>query len=79
MPTVMTSRRRTRSSISPQSYRARLGFFVAEYDFSKYFDSISHEYLRLVLRNGQFLLTKVEMTVIESFLRILPLPESKSV
>ena len=31
--------------------------FVAEYDFSKYFDNISHEYLRLVLRDRQFLFT----------------------
>jgi RNA-directed DNA polymerase len=51
--------------------------FIAEYDFSKYFDNISHEYLRSVLRDRQFLFTKVEMTVIEGFLRAVPLPESK--
>jgi RNA-directed DNA polymerase len=51
--------------------------FVAEYDFSKYFDNISHEYLRSVLRDRQFLFTKVEMAVVEGFLRAVPLPESK--
>lgn len=42
--------------------------FVAEYDFSKYFDNISHEYLWRIVRDHGFLLTKVEEEVVRSFL-----------
>jgi RNA-directed DNA polymerase len=47
--------------------------FVAEYDFSKYFDSIDHEHIRRTLRDERFLLTHAEKTVVEAFLRS-PLP-----
>ena len=50
--------------------------FVAEYDFSKYFDNISHDYLHKILRDQQFLLTRTEMSVVEAFLRTLPVPEN---
>jgi RNA-directed DNA polymerase len=50
--------------------------FVAEYDFSKYFDNISHDYLQRILRDQQFLFTRTEMSVVEAFLRTLPVPET---
>ena len=42
--------------------------FLAEYDFSKYFDSISHEYLWRIIDEKQFLMTTLERHVLESFL-----------
>jgi RNA-directed DNA polymerase len=48
--------------------------FVAEYDFSKYFDNISHDYLLKILKDRQFLLTRAEKSVIDAFLRVLPVP-----
>jgi hypothetical protein len=45
--------------------------FVAEYDFSKYFDTIDHDHIRKTLRD-HFLLTEVESSVIEGFLRVSP-------
>jgi RNA-directed DNA polymerase len=49
--------------------RARL--YVAEYDFSKYFDTIDHAYIREVLEQ-QFFLTRVERAAVESFLNVSP-------
>jgi RNA-directed DNA polymerase len=43
--------------------------FVAEYDFSKYFDNISHEYLWRIVHDNAFLLTLAEESVINAFLR----------
>lgn len=45
--------------------------YVAEYDFSKYFDTISHEHIRRVLRD-QFLLTEVEREAVEAFMQVGP-------
>lgn len=45
--------------------------YVAEYDFSKYFDTIDHDHIRRVL-SDRFLLTKVEREAIEGFLRVGP-------
>ena len=56
--------------------RGQSRVFVAEYDFSKYFDNIGHDYLRKILRDRQFLITRTEQAVIDSFLRISPLPAS---
>jgi len=56
--------------------RGQTRVFVAEYDFSKYFDNISHEYLHKILRDRQFLLSRAEMGVVDAFLRAVPLPES---
>lgn len=43
--------------------------FVIQYDFEKYFDSISHDYLlSLVSQNGLFLISNIERNVIKSFL-----------
>jgi hypothetical protein len=48
--------------------------FIAEYDFSKFFDNISHDYLFKILKDQRFLLTSVETAVIETFLRTRALP-----
>jgi len=42
--------------------------FLAEYDFSKYFDSISHEYLWRILDEKQFLVSTLERRVLAGFL-----------
>ena len=42
--------------------------FVAEFDFSKFFDKISHDYLDEILKNRKFLLTDVERFLINQFL-----------
>jgi RNA-directed DNA polymerase len=44
--------------------------FVAEYDFSKYFDSISHDHLWRILTDRRFLVTALERSVIEAFLSV---------
>ena len=54
--------------------RAQSRIFVAEYDFSKYFDNISHDYLQKILRDRQFLLTRIERSVVEAFLQTGPVP-----
>jgi hypothetical protein len=43
--------------------------YVAEYDFSKYFESISHDHVRRTLHD-RFFLTDVEKQAIESFLQV---------
>lgn len=43
--------------------------FLAEYDFSKYFESISHDYLWRILDDKQFLISALERCVLEGFLR----------
>lgn len=48
--------------------------FVAEYDFSTYFDSISHEHLRQSLDRHGFLMTRRERDVIDAFL-VTPLED----
>jgi len=42
--------------------------YVAEYDFSSYFDCISHEWIWKTLADLRFSLTPLETTVIEAFL-----------
>ncbi len=44
--------------------------FVAEYDFSTYFDSISHAHLWGVIENQGFLVTSTERRIIEAFLGV---------
>ena len=44
--------------------------FIAEYDFSNYFDSISHDHIRRTLRDKRFLLTAREEKIIDGFLRV---------
>ncbi len=48
--------------------------FVAEYDFSLYFDSIRHDYIWRVIDEQRFLLTAVEEQVLRSFLTTATLP-----
>jgi len=43
-------------------------FFVAEYDFSKYFENISHEYLWKQIRDREISMTDAERSVISAFL-----------
>ena len=45
--------------------------FIAEYDFRKYFDTIQHDHIREVLHE-HFLLTEVERSAIDGFLRVPP-------
>ena len=51
--------------------------FVAEFDFAKFFDSISHEHLDRVLHDQRFFITSRERIVIDAFLRApaLALPD----
>lgn len=49
-------------------FQQRSRLFVVEFDFSKYFDTISHAYLLGVLRR-HFKVTRTEFAVIEAFLR----------
>jgi hypothetical protein len=42
--------------------------FVAEYDFSKYFDSIQHDHIWRILDEQRFLITEVEEHVLRAFL-----------
>jgi RNA-directed DNA polymerase len=42
--------------------------YVVQYDFSKYFDSIKHEYLKFVLDKGDFSVAPAERWIIEKFL-----------
>jgi hypothetical protein len=43
--------------------------YVAEYDFSKFFDEIDHGYLWETLRKNKFIVSPSERNVIESFLK----------
>jgi RNA-directed DNA polymerase len=52
-------------------FTGRSRLYVAEYDFRKYFDTISHDHIRRVLE-AYFLLTAVERHAIEGFLRVGP-------
>lgn len=50
-------------------FQGKSRIFVAEFDFSKYFDSISHDHIRRVLADQRFFLTERELKVIDAFLR----------
>lgn len=50
-------------------FQGKSRVFVAEFDFSKFFDSISHEHVRRVLRDQRFFVTERENKVIDAFLR----------
>ena len=49
-------------------FRTEERLFIAEYDFSSYFDSISHQHLWNVLDGHDFLMTAPERRVVEAFL-----------
>lgn len=42
--------------------------YVVQYDFSKYFDSINHDYIQFVIENGGFYISPAEKYVIDKFL-----------
>ncbi|MEU0620781.1 reverse transcriptase domain-containing protein [Streptomyces rubiginosohelvolus] len=42
--------------------------FLAEYDFTKFFDSISHDYVWRIIKDHGFLVSSLEKSVIDSFL-----------
>jgi RNA-directed DNA polymerase len=42
--------------------------YVAEYDFSKFFDAITHDYLRRVIEEHRFIVSIEERAIIEAFL-----------
>jgi RNA-directed DNA polymerase len=48
---------------------AKSRIFVAEFDFRKFFDSISHEHIRRVLKDQRFFITERESKVTDAFLR----------
>jgi RNA-directed DNA polymerase len=50
-------------------FQAKSRIFVAEFDFSKFFDSISHDHIRRVLTDQRFFLTEREHKVINAFLK----------
>ncbi len=50
-------------------FQAKSRIFVAEFDFSKFFDSISHEHIKRVLADHRFFLTERELKVIDAFLK----------
>jgi RNA-directed DNA polymerase len=50
-------------------FQAKSRIFIAEFDFSKFFDSISHEHIRRVLKDQRFYLTERERSVIDAFLK----------
>lgn len=52
-------------------FAGRNRLYIAEYDFSKYFDTIDHDHIYRVL-NDHFLLTTVERQAVEGFLRVGP-------
>ncbi|WP_081941948.1 reverse transcriptase domain-containing protein [Spirochaeta lutea] len=55
--------------------------FVAEYDFSKFFDSIAHKYLFDQFKNNGFLISSEEEIVIQAFLseRKMGIPQGTSI
>jgi hypothetical protein len=53
--------------------------FMAEYDFSKYFDSISHDYIWSVLDANKFLISPLERTILQLFLETRLLESSSYV
>lgn len=50
-------------------FRGKKRLFVAEFDFSKFFDSIAHDHIETLLRERRFFLTELELHVLKAFLR----------
>lgn len=50
-------------------FRLKSRIFIAEFDFSKFFDSISHDHIRRILADERFFLTDRERKVIDAFLK----------
>lgn len=58
-------------------FQSKSRIFVAEFDFRKFFDSISHDHIHRVLADRRFFLTERERKVIDAFLRAPSLEISK--
>jgi RNA-directed DNA polymerase len=58
-------------------FNSRSRIFIAEFDFRKFFDSISHEHIRRALSDQRFFITDRENKVIDAFLRAPSLPPSE--
>jgi hypothetical protein len=57
-------------------FAGRPRLYIAEYDFTKYFERIDHEYLRRIFRD-RFLATRSERAAIDAFLRVGPMPATE--
>lgn len=55
-----------------EEFSKKSRIYIAEYDFSKYFDSIDHEYILNILYSGKYHVTETEINLIKSFLSIMP-------
>lgn len=55
--------------------KVRNRLFVAEFDFAKYFDSISHDHILRMLNDRRFFITARELLIIRGFLAAPSLPE----
>lgn len=51
-----------------REWRGSGRIFIAEYDFTKYFDTIDQDHIRRTLKDERFLVTDSELAVIEAFL-----------
>jgi RNA-directed DNA polymerase len=60
-------------------FRFKSRVFVAEFDFRKYFDSISHDHIQRVLKDERFFITDREQRIIDAFLAIPALRSSEYV
>jgi hypothetical protein len=55
-------------------FESRDRLFIAEYDFSAFFDTIDHEHIWRTIRDQHFLLTAAEEKVVEAFLTAPTIP-----
>lgn len=53
--------------------------FIAEYDFSSYFKSLSHDHLDAMINSGSLFLHSWEKQVMRAFMKASPVPESSYV
>lgn len=56
--------------------RHRKRLFIAEFDFRKYFDRISHAHIERLLTSGRYFITPTELSVIRAFLVTPSLPQA---
>jgi hypothetical protein len=50
-------------------FRLRNRLYLAEFDFAKYFDSVSHEHILRMLDDRRFFVTRRERLILEAFLK----------
>jgi RNA-directed DNA polymerase len=50
-------------------FNSKSRIFIAEFDFRKFFDSISHDHIRRVLKDHRFFITDRESKIIDVFLK----------